>query len=60
MYKNYSASQKEVVTMVVVKEKVALQTMKAATIHKFGDLDVLGYEDIKTPTPKPGHKSMFP
>ncbi len=29
--------------------------MKAAVIHKFGDVDVLKYEDIKTPTPKPGH-----
>ena len=29
--------------------------MKAAVIHEFGDVDVLKYEDIETPTPKPGH-----
>ncbi|MCZ6449381.1 MAG: zinc-binding dehydrogenase [Deltaproteobacteria bacterium] len=29
--------------------------MKAAVIHKFGGVDVLKYEDIKTPKPKPGH-----
>ena len=29
--------------------------MKAAVIHEFGDADVLKYEDIATPTPKPGH-----
>ncbi len=29
--------------------------MKAAVIHQFGDADVLKYEDIPTPTPKPGH-----
>ncbi len=29
--------------------------MKAAVIHAFGDFDVLGYEDIATPKPKPGH-----
>ena len=29
--------------------------MKAAAIHQFGDVDVLKYEDIETPTPKPGH-----
>ncbi len=29
--------------------------MKAAVIHKFGDVDVLKYEDIETPKPKPGH-----
>ena len=29
--------------------------MKAAVIHEFGDADVLKYEDIPTPTPKPGH-----
>ena len=29
--------------------------MKAAVIHKFGDIDVLKYEDIETPKPKPGH-----
>jgi NADPH:quinone reductase-like Zn-dependent oxidoreductase len=29
--------------------------MKAAVIHKFGDPDVLKYEDVPTPTPKPGH-----
>ncbi len=29
--------------------------MKAAVIHTFGDPDVLKYEDIKTPKPKPGH-----
>ncbi len=29
--------------------------MKAAVIHEFGDVDVLKYEDVPTPTPKPGH-----
>jgi len=29
--------------------------MKAALIHEFGDFDVLKYEEINTPTPKPGH-----
>ena len=29
--------------------------MKAAVIHEFGDVDVLKYEDIATPKPKPGH-----
>ncbi len=29
--------------------------MKAAVIHKFGDPDVLRYEDAPTPDPKPGH-----
>jgi len=29
--------------------------MKAAVIHKFGDFDVLKYEDIETPKPKAGH-----
>ena len=29
--------------------------MKAAVIHQFGDVDVLKYEDIETPKPKPGH-----
>ena len=29
--------------------------MKAAVIHQFGDTDVLKYEDIATPKPKPGH-----
>ena len=29
--------------------------MKAAVIHKFGDIDVLKYEDIETPKPKSGH-----
>ena len=29
--------------------------MKAAVIHTFGDPDVLKYEDVATPTPKPGH-----
>lgn len=29
--------------------------MKAATIHEFGDVDVLQYEDIETPKPKAGH-----
>ena len=30
-------------------------TMKAAVIHEFGDVDVLKYEDIDTPRPRPGH-----
>ncbi len=29
--------------------------MKAAVIHQFGDPDVLRYEEIATPKPKPGH-----
>ncbi len=29
--------------------------MKAAVIHEFGDADVLRYEDVATPEPKPGH-----
>ena len=29
--------------------------MKAALIHEFGDVDVLKYEDIETPKPKPSH-----
>ena len=29
--------------------------MKAAVMHQFGDVDVLKYEDIETPTPRPGH-----
>ena len=29
--------------------------MKATVIHEFGDVDVLKYEDIETPKPKPGH-----
>ncbi len=29
--------------------------MKAAVIHEFGDVDVLEYEDIETPKPKPRH-----
>ncbi len=29
-------------------------TMKAAVIREFGDFGVLKYEDIETPTPKPG------
>ena len=29
--------------------------MKAAVIHKFGDTNVLKYEDIDTPTAPPGH-----
>lgn len=28
--------------------------MKAAVIHSFGDPDVLKYEDVPTPTPRPG------
>ncbi|MCH7499643.1 MAG: NADP-dependent oxidoreductase, partial [Nitrospinae bacterium] len=28
---------------------------KAAVMHGFGDVDVLQYEDIERPTPKPGH-----
>jgi len=30
-------------------------TMKAAVIHGFGDFDVLQYEEIDRPKPKPGH-----
>ena len=29
--------------------------MKAIVIHQFGDANVLKYEDIATPKPKPGH-----
>ena len=29
--------------------------MKASVIHEFGDFDVLKYENIATPEPKPGH-----
>ena len=29
--------------------------MKAAVIHQFGAPEVLRYEDIETPRPKPGH-----
>ncbi len=29
--------------------------MKAAVIHEFGDVDVLKYQDIATPEPRPGH-----
>ena len=29
--------------------------MKAAVMHQFGDFDVLKYEDIATPKPKPGN-----
>jgi NADPH2:quinone reductase len=29
--------------------------MKAATIHAFGDIDVLNFEDVPTPKPRPGH-----
>ena len=29
--------------------------MKAAVIHQFGDFDVLRYEDVATPTAKPGN-----
>ncbi len=29
--------------------------MKAAVMHEFGDFDVLKYEDVATPRPKPGH-----
>jgi len=29
--------------------------MKAAVIHGFGDVNVLKYEDIETPTPRPQH-----
>ena len=29
--------------------------MKAAVMHEFGDVDVLKYEDIPTPKPKPGN-----
>ena len=29
--------------------------MKASVIHEFGDVDVLQYEEIEAPKPKPGH-----
>ncbi len=29
--------------------------MKAAVIHEFGAVEVLKYEDVATPQPKPGH-----
>ena len=31
------------------------ETMKATVIKEFGDFDVLKYEDIERPSPKPGH-----
>ena len=32
--------------------------MRAAVLRKFGDVDVLKYEDVPTPKPKPGHILM--
>ncbi len=32
--------------------------MKAAVLREFGDVDVLKYEDVPTPKPKPGHILM--
>ncbi len=32
--------------------------MRAAVLRKFGDVDVLKYEDVPTPKPKPGHLLM--
>ena len=32
-----------------------MSTRQATVIHEFGDIDVLKYEDIETPEPKPGH-----
>ena len=32
--------------------------MKATVIHEFGDFDVLKYEDIEQPSPKPGHVTI--
>ncbi len=29
--------------------------MKASVMRRFGDFDVLEYEEIDTPTPRPGH-----
>src|SRR5215475_11272325 len=29
--------------------------MQAATISKFGDIDVLNFGEVPTPSPKPGH-----
>ena len=29
--------------------------MKASVIHEFGGFNVLKYEEIETPAPKPGH-----
>ena len=29
--------------------------MQAATITAFGDIDVLNFGDVQTPSPKPGH-----
>lgn len=37
------------------KERRKTITMKAAVMRKFGDFDVLKYDDIETPRPKPGH-----
>ncbi len=36
------------------KEKKVIQ-MKATVIHEFGDFNALKHEDIKRPSPKPGH-----
>ncbi len=34
---------------------LARTTMKAAVIREFGDFDVLQYDDVPIPQPKPGH-----
>ncbi len=34
---------------------LARATMKAAVIREFGDFDVLQYDDVPIPQPKPGH-----
>ena len=41
-------------TNITIKSR-APETMKAAVIRQFGDVDVLQYEDIETPRPNPGN-----
>jgi NADPH:quinone reductase-like Zn-dependent oxidoreductase len=39
----------------ITSQSRAPQTMKAAVIRQFGDVDALQYENIDTPRPQPGH-----
>jgi len=38
-----------------IRQTQPTKTMKAAVLRQFGNPDVLRYEDIDTPKPKPGH-----